>query len=115
MAVHDQKDRYGDKLRQLENARENQWAAERDRVLLAKMRDRPEIAQKHLHNLPHEALVTSGDVAERIRAVQLGLSVDLIVMSTHGRRAVSSFFLGSVANRALREASCSVLIVRLSN
>ena len=73
-----------------------------------------EIAHKHLHNLPYEVLVTSGDVAERIRAVQLGLSVDLIVMGTHGRRAVSSFFMGSVANRALREAWCPVLTVRLT-
>jgi nucleotide-binding universal stress UspA family protein len=40
MTVPDEKDRYGDKLQQVENARENQWAAERDRVLLAKMRDR---------------------------------------------------------------------------
>jgi nucleotide-binding universal stress UspA family protein len=87
-----------------------------NRVLAEELAKRTleEIARKHLYNLPYEVLVTSGDVAERICAVQLGLSVDLIVMGTHGRRAVPSFFLRSVANRALREASCPVLTVRLN-
>lgn len=34
----DERDRLGEKLRQAGNARENQWAAERDRELLAEMR-----------------------------------------------------------------------------
>ena len=37
--------------------------------------------------------------------------VDLIVMGTHGRRGVSHFLLGSVAERVTREAPCAILTV----
>ena len=40
--MNDQKDRFGDKIRDLEKVREDQWAREQDRVLLEKMR-----AQQH--------------------------------------------------------------------
>jgi nucleotide-binding universal stress UspA family protein len=39
-------------------------------------------------------------------------SIDLIVVGTHGRGPVRRAFLGSVADRVLREAPCPVLIVR---
>lgn len=38
--------------------------------------------------------------------------IDLIVMSTHGRRGLRRLLLGSVANEVLRTAPCSVLTVR---
>ncbi len=38
--------------------------------------------------------------------------VDLIVMGTHGRRGLTHFFLGSVAERVVRHAECPVLTVR---
>lgn len=37
--------------------------------------------------------------------------IDLIVMGTHGRRGLQHFFLGSVAERVVREAPCAVLTV----
>lgn len=37
---------------------------------------------------------------------------DLIVMPTHGRSGVRHFLLGSVAERVVKAASCSVLIVK---
>jgi nucleotide-binding universal stress UspA family protein len=42
------------------------------------------------------------DLAESKRA-------DLIVMGTHGRTGLSHFFLGSVAERVVRNASCPVM------
>jgi len=36
--VADEKDRFGDKIRDLEKAREDQWAAQRDRELLENLR-----------------------------------------------------------------------------
>lgn len=40
---------------------------------------------------------------------------DLIVMGSHGRTGLAHVFLGSVAERVVRHASCPVLVVRLSN
>src|SRR6516162_9665299 len=40
----DQKDRYGDKLRDVEHAREEQWAHQRDQELLEKLRKKGEDA-----------------------------------------------------------------------
>src|SRR5690606_33682191 len=41
-------------------------------------------------------------------------SFDLIVMGTHGRTGLSHTFLGSVAERVVRQAPCPVLTVRAS-
>jgi universal stress protein A len=38
--------------------------------------------------------------------------VDLLVVSSHGRRGVAHFFLGSVAERLMRTAPCPVLVVK---
>jgi hypothetical protein len=38
--MDDQKDRFGDKIQDLEKVREDQWAREQDRVLLEKIRAR---------------------------------------------------------------------------
>lgn len=38
--------------------------------------------------------------------------VDLILMATHGRTGLKHFFLGSVAEKAVRKAPCAVLTVR---
>jgi K+-sensing histidine kinase KdpD len=38
--------------------------------------------------------------------------IDLIVMSTHARKGVPRLFLGSIAERVIREAPCPVITVR---
>lgn len=38
--------------------------------------------------------------------------VDLVVIGTHGRNRLADFFLGSVAQRVVRNAECPVLTVR---
>jgi nucleotide-binding universal stress UspA family protein len=40
------------------------------------------------------------------------LKADMIVMSTHGRTGLSHLFLGSVAEKIVRTATCPVLTVR---
>jgi universal stress protein A len=37
---------------------------------------------------------------------------DLIVLSTHGRTGLAHLFMGSTAERVVREATCPVLVVR---
>ncbi len=38
--------------------------------------------------------------------------IDLIVMSTHGRAGIGEAFIGSVAERVFRQATCPVLTIR---
>jgi nucleotide-binding universal stress UspA family protein len=59
-----------------------------------------------------ESVFTSGSPADRILEIAKIKRVDLVVMGTHGRRGVSRFALGSVAEKVLRMAECPVLTVR---
>jgi nucleotide-binding universal stress UspA family protein len=52
-----------------------------------------------------------GDPCERILAVAEAQRVDLIVMGTHGRRGLSHFVLGSVAEKVVRGSTVPVLTV----
>jgi len=54
-------------------------------------------------------VVTGDPVTEIIRRSE---SFDLIVMGTHGRTALSRLLMGSVAERVVRGAHCSVMVVR---
>jgi len=53
-----------------------------------------------------------GSPAEEILRLAGEAHADLIVLGTHGRRGLSHFLLGSVAERVLRQAPCPVLTVR---
>ncbi len=54
-----------------------------------------------------------GDPATEIVRHARDAGVDLIVMGTHGRTGVERLLLGSVAEKVLRDAPCSVLVVKL--
>jgi nucleotide-binding universal stress UspA family protein len=55
-----------------------------------------------------------GDTAEEIIRAAEELQPDMIVLGSHGLRGMKHFLLGSVSNRVLKHACCSVLIVRPS-
>lgn len=57
-------------------------------------------------------IMRTGNAAHEIIAAAADLKTDLIVMATHGRTGVPHLFLGSVAERVVREAPCPVLTVR---
>ena len=57
------------------------------------------------------AMVT-GDPSAQIVRIARSTRADLIVIGTHGRRGVSKFLLGSVAERVIATAPCPVLTVR---
>jgi universal stress protein A len=57
----------------------------------------------------YETLVIRGDPAERVLEAARGLEIDLIVMSTHGRKGLGHLVLGSVAERVVRESQIPVL------
>jgi universal stress protein A len=59
-----------------------------------------------------QAIFAEGLPADAILRAARCTRADLIVMGTHGRTGVSRVFLGSVAERIVRESRCPVLTVR---
>jgi universal stress protein A len=68
-------------------------------------------------SFPDVAIATeaiAGSPAETIAKTAADISADLIVMGTHGRGCLGHLFIGSVAERVIRLASCPVMTVRAS-
>ncbi len=57
-------------------------------------------------------LVIYGDPRDVILEAAASVRAGLIVMGTHGRRGVSRFVIGSVAENVVRRAPCPVLTIR---
>jgi nucleotide-binding universal stress UspA family protein len=57
-------------------------------------------------------MVADGFADTAIRDAAGELHADLVVIGTHGRTGLKRFLLGSVAERVVRIAPCSVLVVR---
>jgi nucleotide-binding universal stress UspA family protein len=57
-------------------------------------------------------LALVGSPAARIRDYAAEQNVDLIVISTHGRTGVEHMLIGSVAEKLVRTAHCSVTVLR---
>jgi nucleotide-binding universal stress UspA family protein len=58
-------------------------------------------------------VVLEGDPASEIVDYARDAGIDLIVMGTHGRSGLERLLMGSVAEKVMREAPCSVLVVKL--
>jgi nucleotide-binding universal stress UspA family protein len=58
------------------------------------------------------AVLTSSSSAAAVVQYATDMSIDLIVVGTHGRGAVAHLLMGSVAERVVRTAPCPVLTVR---
>ena len=56
------------------------------------------------------AVVAEGSPTRKI--VEMAANMDLVVIGTLGRSALSKLFMGSVAERVTRYAPCPVLVVR---
>jgi nucleotide-binding universal stress UspA family protein len=54
-----------------------------------------------------------GDPATEIVGYATEAGADVIVLGTHGRTGVDRLVMGSVAERVMRDSSCSVLVVKL--
>jgi nucleotide-binding universal stress UspA family protein len=67
--------------------------------------------QRWSEGLRVEAVADIGCAAEEILSIAFDESIDLIVMTSHGRTGASRFFNGSVAERVSRAACCPVMIV----
>ena len=72
------------------------------------------ISDEDRERLRAEAVVlTDSSPARAINTFAKDAGVDLIVMGTHGRGAITHLLMGSVAERVVRTAPCPVLTVRL--
>jgi nucleotide-binding universal stress UspA family protein len=63
--------------------------------------------------IPVRHVFLEGDPAGEIVRYARDAAVDLVVMGTHGRTGVERLLMGSVAEQVLRDAPCSVLVVKL--
>lgn len=64
-------------------------------------------------SIPTHHVFLDGDPATEVVRYAKDASMDLIVMGTHGRTGLERLLMGSVAEKVLREAPCSVLVVKL--
>jgi nucleotide-binding universal stress UspA family protein len=65
----------------------------------------PRIAVHHI--------LLEGNPAQEIVRYSRDANMDLIVMGTHGRSGLERLLVGSVAERVMKDAACSVLVVKL--
>jgi nucleotide-binding universal stress UspA family protein len=63
-------------------------------------------------NVKAASLLAKGRPFEQVVHLAKGLSMDLIVMGTYGRRGADRILIGSVAERVIEYASCPVLVVK---
>ncbi len=71
-----------------------------------------ELKTEHLDGVECELVIQEGQPAAEVTRFAEAESADLIITATHGWRGVRQFLLGSVAEKVVRGAPCSVLVVR---
>lgn len=64
-------------------------------------------------DIPVTHALLDGDPAAEIVRYASDATMDLIVMGTHGRSGLERLLVGSVTEKVMREAPCSVLAVKL--
>lgn len=81
--------------------------------------DREQVAKQHIQELIEQAgatgahaLVLVGNAGIEIAAYAKRSNAELIVVTSHGRHGVKQLLLGSTAERIIRHAHCSVLVLR---
>lgn len=78
---------------------------------LAELRVLTEEARARLGNV-HEH-VAVGKPADELLRVAHQLGADLLVIGSHGHDPIAHLFVGSVAERIVRNATCAVVVVRV--
>src|SRR5262245_17608012 len=88
----------------------NERGGEEDR---AHWRDQLEQIRPVDPGIPVRHVFLEGDPATEIVRHARESGIDLIVMGTHGRTGLERLLMGSVAEKVMRDATCSVLVVKL--
>src|SRR5882724_9535995 len=63
--------------------------------------------------IPVSHVMLEGDPAGEIVRYAKDAGIDQIVIGTHGRTGLERLLMGSVAEKVMRDAPCSVLVVKL--
>ena len=63
--------------------------------------------------IPVNHVFLEGDPGVEIARYAADAGADLVVMGTHGRTGIERMLMGSVAEQTLRNAPCSVLVIKL--
>ncbi len=71
-----------------------------------------EAAKINAQGVETKCLVLDGLPHEEIVGVCSDENINVVVMTTHGRTGIAHWIMGSVAERVVRAAPCSVFIVR---
>ncbi len=69
------------------------------------------LASRPFGDIAHTAMIERGPLWEVLAPLIKEMSIDLIVLGTHGRRGLRKLVLGSVAEQVFRHAPCPVLTV----
>lgn len=70
-----------------------------------------EVARKRCEGTELELIAGPGHPMQMVLAEAKTWPADLIVMSASGRSRVARFFVGSTADRVIREAPCPVMVI----
>jgi nucleotide-binding universal stress UspA family protein len=102
-----------DSLGELKDSEVVPWNATIEDASLVLQRKLAALANEEVEELvPVYSHVVAGHAYEEIVSLARAFFCDLIIISTHGRRGVNRAFIGSVAERVVRDAHCPVLVVR---
>ena len=63
-------------------------------------------------NIEAEAVIRYGTAADKILDFTIKKEIDLVIMATHGRSGITRWWMGSVAEKVISEATAPVLLVR---
>jgi nucleotide-binding universal stress UspA family protein len=66
----------------------------------------------HSDNIKAEPVIRYGVAADKILDFTAEEEIDLIIMATHGRSGITRWWMGSVAEKVISEATAPVLLVR---
>jgi nucleotide-binding universal stress UspA family protein len=70
------------------------------------------VNELHVHNIKSEPVILYGTAAEKILDFTTEKEIDLIIMATHGRSGITRWWMGSVAEKVISEATAPVLLIR---
>ena len=76
-------------------------------------REQLEQIRPNNEQIPVDHVLMVGDPGTVISQYAADAGIDMIVMGTHGRTGQDRLLMGSVAEQTLRNAPCSVLVVKM--